>query len=264
MLCTQTIALGAERRVPHRTEAPFGVPLAGNFKKMPFGYTGHRAEAQTGHWSALHRQLDPRAGRWTQADPAGSVDGLNRFAYAANSPVSSVDPEGLWSFAANTRFSDKKTEKAERARRDRVASAMARVSRRIDDLIIRMLSKQLCPLTERSLQWLIKGYKRAEFEGDPFGRHPLGSRNTGAFTVVRGEPRVVIQPLAWDNNEFLEVTLYHELVHVGAGSGEAGGEQSAYSLMYEIYKSESAFTRYAPNKYPAKPRPVDFDFRERP
>lgn len=70
--------------------------LEGNYARVKFGYTGHRLEERTGHWSAMYRQLDPRAGRWTQRDPLGALDGHNRYSYVRAAPVSMVDPTGLF------------------------------------------------------------------------------------------------------------------------------------------------------------------------
>ena len=41
------------------------------------------------------RYYDPALGRFTQPDPAGFVDGINRYAYVGNSPVNFTDPLGL-------------------------------------------------------------------------------------------------------------------------------------------------------------------------
>jgi RHS repeat-associated protein len=41
-----------------------------------------------------HRFYDPTTGRYTQPDPLGFVDGPSRYAYALNSPLMNVDPNG--------------------------------------------------------------------------------------------------------------------------------------------------------------------------
>jgi len=41
-----------------------------------------------------NRYYDPRIGRFTQQDPLGFVDGVNRYAYALNSPLNYLDPWG--------------------------------------------------------------------------------------------------------------------------------------------------------------------------
>ena len=56
-----------------------------------FGYTGREPDA-TGLVYFRHRYYDPQIGRFTQLDPKGFIDGVNRYAYVMNSPVSYVDP----------------------------------------------------------------------------------------------------------------------------------------------------------------------------
>lgn len=50
-------------------------------------------------WTRLHynyfRDYDPAIGRYVQSDPVGLDGGLNTFGYAAGSPLSNSDPEGL-------------------------------------------------------------------------------------------------------------------------------------------------------------------------
>ena len=41
------------------------------------------------------RYYDPQIGRFTQPDPKGFIDGLNRYVYVMNSPVNYVDPWGM-------------------------------------------------------------------------------------------------------------------------------------------------------------------------
>ncbi|MBI2423435.1 MAG: RHS repeat-associated core domain-containing protein [Candidatus Hydrogenedentes bacterium] len=78
-----------------QTFGPWGENIEGNRNKIRFGYTGHAWESQTGHWSALYRELDPRVGRWSQRDPLGTIDGQNRYGYVRQSPVTLTDPTGL-------------------------------------------------------------------------------------------------------------------------------------------------------------------------
>ncbi|WP_298324797.1 RHS repeat-associated core domain-containing protein [Asticcacaulis sp.] len=70
-----------------------------------FRYAGMRLDAETGLYHTPNRAYDPQDGRWMQLDPAGLVDGLNRYAYVSNSPVNGADPTGLVCVAAN-RLSD--------------------------------------------------------------------------------------------------------------------------------------------------------------
>ena len=42
------------------------------------------------------RYYSPEIGRWTRRDPAGTVDGLNLYAYCSASPANLTDPWGLY------------------------------------------------------------------------------------------------------------------------------------------------------------------------
>ncbi|MDE1461737.1 RHS repeat-associated core domain-containing protein [Spartinivicinus poritis] len=58
-----------------------------------YGYTGREPDA-TGLIYYRNRYYDPSVGRFTQLDPLGFVDGVNRYAYVMNNPVAYVDPWG--------------------------------------------------------------------------------------------------------------------------------------------------------------------------
>jgi len=78
--------------------APFGeatvtldtVPLA---LRLP----GQYADAETGLHYNHFRDYDPTLGRYLSADPAGRVDGPNRYLYALARPLERTDVLGLWS-----------------------------------------------------------------------------------------------------------------------------------------------------------------------
>jgi len=59
-----------------------------------YGYTGREPDA-TGLTYFRARYYAPQWGRFTQADPAGFIDGVNRYTYAMNSPLNYTDPLGL-------------------------------------------------------------------------------------------------------------------------------------------------------------------------
>lgn len=58
-----------------------------------YGYTGREPD-ETGMMYYRARYYDPTIGRFTQRDPAGMPDGVNRYAYVANDPVNFTDPSG--------------------------------------------------------------------------------------------------------------------------------------------------------------------------
>lgn len=84
------------RLATHRWEtpgpgaAPFDVPLA-----LP----GQYEDPETGLHYNDHRYYDPDAGRYLSPDPLGLRAGPNLYAYAANDPLTRVDPTGLLLFA---------------------------------------------------------------------------------------------------------------------------------------------------------------------
>ena len=71
----------------------YGSPLSSTGSIPQYGYTGREPDA-TGLIYYRARYYDPSVGRFTQRDPLGFVDGVNRYTYALNSPVNFVDPYG--------------------------------------------------------------------------------------------------------------------------------------------------------------------------
>ncbi len=57
-------------------------------------FPGQWFQLESGLHYNWHRHYDPSLGRYTQPDPLGFVDGPSVFAYAGNSPVIGVDPDG--------------------------------------------------------------------------------------------------------------------------------------------------------------------------
>ena len=58
-----------------------------------YGYTGREPDA-TGLMYYRARYYDPATSRFTQRDPKGFIDGINRYAYTVNNPVNYTDPRG--------------------------------------------------------------------------------------------------------------------------------------------------------------------------
>ena len=95
-----------------------------------FRYAGMRFDAETGLYHTPNRAYDPQDGRWMQLDPAGLVDGLNRYAYVKNSPVMGIDPTGLACYCGTPR--DDKLAEAGR----QVGVGVAQSETKVDDAIL--------------------------------------------------------------------------------------------------------------------------------
>jgi RHS repeat-associated protein len=59
-----------------------------------WGFTGRRLDGELEY--ARARYYDAQIGRFSSSDPAGMVDGPNRYLYTANAPTGATDPLGLW------------------------------------------------------------------------------------------------------------------------------------------------------------------------
>ncbi|MFL6164257.1 MAG: SpvB/TcaC N-terminal domain-containing protein [Jatrophihabitantaceae bacterium] len=60
-----------------------------------YRYLGKEKDDETGYYAVGARYYCCWLGRWLSPDPAGLFDGVNRYSYAGNNPVSRVDPSGL-------------------------------------------------------------------------------------------------------------------------------------------------------------------------
>lgn len=65
------------------------------FKQKQYRYSGKEKDAATGLYYYGMRYYSTWLGRWLSADPAGTVDGLNLYAFVGGNPVSYVDVGGM-------------------------------------------------------------------------------------------------------------------------------------------------------------------------
>ncbi len=86
----------------------WGSVIAG-FGTIPqYSFTGREFD-NTGLMYYRARYYDPTIGRFTQRDPKGYIDGINRYAYAINNPVNYTDPRGTSVF--NNAFANSLTQR---------------------------------------------------------------------------------------------------------------------------------------------------------
>ena len=89
---------GAARVLSYEEYTPFGSSAyqatQGTVAPKRYRFSGLERDEETGFVYAGARYLAPWLGRWTSADPLGTVAGLNVYAYVGNRVTGAVDPEG--------------------------------------------------------------------------------------------------------------------------------------------------------------------------
>jgi RHS repeat-associated protein len=76
---------------------PFGAPLKNHKTPLTLGFCGKRYDQETGLYFNRARFYDPTAGRFTQPDPKGFIDGANLYLYARGNPINYSDQLGFTS-----------------------------------------------------------------------------------------------------------------------------------------------------------------------
>jgi RHS repeat-associated protein len=90
---------GAGDPLTYAEYAPYGrvsftSARAGAIPPKRYGYLGRERDEETGFGCHGVRYYAPWLGRWTSADPAGFVEGTNRYAYSQDNPIARSDPGG--------------------------------------------------------------------------------------------------------------------------------------------------------------------------
>ena len=88
------LVISYEEYHPYGTSAYHAVASAVQVSAKRYRYTGKERDEETGLYYHGARYYAPWLGRWTSADPAGMVDGVNRYAYVHANPLGAIDPTG--------------------------------------------------------------------------------------------------------------------------------------------------------------------------
>jgi RHS repeat-associated protein len=95
-LGSSNVVLDANGNLVNREEyAPYGETSFGSFAKKRYRFTGKERDEESGLYYHGARYYAPWLARWVSCDPAGTVDGLNVFAYCTGNPIRLVDPNGM-------------------------------------------------------------------------------------------------------------------------------------------------------------------------
>jgi RHS repeat-associated protein len=86
--------LSYEEYYPYGATSYQAGPSAAEVSLKRFRHTGKERDEETGLSYHGARYYAPWLGRWTSPDPAGLVDGPNRYTYVRNNPVRLTDPSG--------------------------------------------------------------------------------------------------------------------------------------------------------------------------
>ena len=76
--------------------ADFSTPPAGTQPISDYLYQGMTLDAVTGLYYARNRNYSPSLGVWISQDPAGYINGADRYQLVGSGPVGLTDALGLW------------------------------------------------------------------------------------------------------------------------------------------------------------------------
>jgi RHS repeat-associated protein len=94
--CDETGAvISYEEYHPFGTTALWLARGAAAVSTKRYRYTGKEKDEESGFYAIGARYYVCWLGRWLSPDLAGLLDGVNRYAYVGNNPVSRIDPTGL-------------------------------------------------------------------------------------------------------------------------------------------------------------------------
>ncbi len=87
-------ALSYEEYFPYGETAYHSAQGAAETSLKRYRYNGKERDSETGLYDYGLRYYIPWLGRWSSADPAGTADGLNLYAYCRGNPIRFLDKQG--------------------------------------------------------------------------------------------------------------------------------------------------------------------------
>src|SRR5262249_41235816 len=94
-LGSASVVLDDARAWVNREEfTPYGETAFGGFARKRYRFTGQERDEESGLAYHQARYYAPALARWVSTDPAGPVDGLGLYAYAAANPLRISDRTG--------------------------------------------------------------------------------------------------------------------------------------------------------------------------
>ncbi len=176
--------------------SPFGIQtaLSGSLS-IPFGFTGHFQNQESGLVLAPFRAYSPGLARWLNRDPAGEEGGLNLYAYADLDPINGRDAlglEGIVSWAKSfvkKQFQKTKVGKVEKDLEDfndkenQILDAELQAKEVADDLADPDCGHSGARLLKKILSWIPKSIQLGPINSaDLFGKTlDEGVKNTDAY-----------------------------------------------------------------------------------
>jgi RHS repeat-associated protein len=86
---------GVGNLVNREEYTPYGETSFGSFARKRYRFTGKERDEESGLNYHHARYYAPWLTKWTNCDPAGTVDGFNLFIYSRNNPICFVDRQGF-------------------------------------------------------------------------------------------------------------------------------------------------------------------------
>jgi RHS repeat-associated protein len=94
---SQIVKDGTWALAAHYEYDPYGnvIRSTGSYAAVnPFRFSTKWLDGESGLYYYGYRYYSPRLGRWVSRDPIGEEGGLNLYAFLANGPFDSIDPDG--------------------------------------------------------------------------------------------------------------------------------------------------------------------------